>query len=139
MSGGKAMTFGPDGLLYQSTKNFMRIYNSATGTIVSTIQPMNGGDAMAFGADGLLYQSTPTAMRVYNPATGLIASTDLTMNGGKAMAFTDLPDTDGDGIPDYIDNCISKANPNQEDANGDGCGDACIKASWCGPPACLNM
>ena len=38
---------------------------------------------------------------------------------------TDFPDTDGDGVLDEIDNCISIANPNQADCNGDGIGDTC--------------
>jgi len=35
------------------------------------------------------------------------------------------PDTDGDGVIDSVDNCLNTPNPNQEDANGDGIGDAC--------------
>eukprot|EP01130_Rhizamoeba_saxonica_P009281 TRINITY_DN376_c0_g1_i10.p1 TRINITY_DN376_c0_g1~~TRINITY_DN376_c0_g1_i10.p1 ORF type:complete len:955 (-),score=262.83 TRINITY_DN376_c0_g1_i10:452-3289(-) len=34
-------------------------------------------------------------------------------------------DTDNDGIPDVDDNCPFTPNPNQEDCNGDGIGDAC--------------
>jgi PKD repeat protein len=34
-------------------------------------------------------------------------------------------DTDGDGIPDSVDNCPSTPNPDQADADGDGVGDAC--------------
>ena len=34
-------------------------------------------------------------------------------------------DTDGDGVPDSSDNCVSVANPDQADADGDGHGDAC--------------
>lgn len=34
-------------------------------------------------------------------------------------------DTDGDGIPDYQDNCLLAANPEQRDADGDGIGNAC--------------
>lgn len=34
-------------------------------------------------------------------------------------------DTDGDGIPDSADNCIERANPGQQDSNGDGFGNAC--------------
>ncbi len=34
-------------------------------------------------------------------------------------------DSDGDGIPDVIDNCPQVFNPNQVDRNGDGIADAC--------------
>lgn len=34
-------------------------------------------------------------------------------------------DTDGDGVPDYRDNCMLVANPGQHDGDGDGRGNAC--------------
>lgn len=34
-------------------------------------------------------------------------------------------DQDGDGVPDDEDNCVSVANPDQADSDGDGTGDAC--------------
>jgi cysteine-rich repeat protein len=40
-------------------------------------------------------------------------------------------DTDGDGIPDDRDNCVSVSNPSQTDSNHDGIGDACT-------PVCGN-
>jgi hypothetical protein len=35
------------------------------------------------------------------------------------------PDTDEDGVPDASDNCPEAANPQQENADGDGMGEAC--------------
>ncbi len=35
------------------------------------------------------------------------------------------PDTDGDGVPDPLDNCPDTANPDQADADTNGIGDAC--------------
>jgi hypothetical protein len=35
------------------------------------------------------------------------------------------PDTDGDGVPDSVDNCPTVKNLDQKDFNGDGKGDAC--------------
>ncbi len=42
---------------------------------------------------------------------------------GKTLSYTD--DTDGDGIPDALDNCPFVSNPDQKDTDGDGVGDAC--------------
>lgn len=39
------------------------------------------------------------------------------------------PDSDGDGIFDYFDNCLTIPNPDQEDLNEDGFGDACVDPS----------
>lgn len=36
-------------------------------------------------------------------------------------------DTDGDGVPDAVDNCPQVANPEQTDTDGDKIGDACEK------------
>ncbi len=43
----------------------------------------------------------------------------------KPQPTPDAPDTDGDGVPDAVDNCPAVANPAQTDSDGDGVGDAC--------------
>ena len=34
-------------------------------------------------------------------------------------------DDDGDGVEDHLDNCSARANPNQDDTDGDFCGNLC--------------
>jgi len=45
--------------------------------------------------------------------------------GIDSVVITGAPDTDGDTIPDSIDNCLDTYNPDQTDTDGDGVGDAC--------------
>lgn len=49
-----------------------------------------------------------------------LADTQTQSNAGYVLA-----DTDKDGIPDIRDNCVSVANANQVDVDGNGRGDAC--------------
>lgn len=42
-----------------------------------------------------------------------------------AQVCSDLPDNDGDGIPNVADNCPEVANPDQADNDGEGAGNAC--------------
>ncbi|GMV42537.1 MAG: hypothetical protein AMXMBFR64_42530 [Myxococcales bacterium] len=50
-----------------------------------------------------------------NPSTG----------GVLCCRNATTPDTDGDGIPDHVDNCVGVPNPDQLDSDLDGFGDAC--------------
>jgi uncharacterized repeat protein (TIGR03803 family) len=69
---------------------------------------------MTIGGDGSLYGTT---MAGGHPAGGVVFRLRL--------------DSDGDGIPDPLDNCPVLANPSQTDTDGDGIGDSCPTS---GPP-----
>jgi hypothetical protein len=53
----------------------------------------------------------------------------VTMNGASTTATVSLSTTtvdgDSDGVPDALDDCPTVSNPRQDDADGDGNGDAC--------------
>jgi hypothetical protein len=66
-----------------------------------------------------------SAMTLSRPGTQVEVSVEL--------AAANL-DSDGDGVPDAIDNCISTPNPDQTDTDGDGIGDACSGANDAGMP-----
>jgi len=59
----------------------------------------------------------------YMLSAGIEATNDLGMI--DTFTWSGLSDSDGDGIPDGSDNCPDTPNPNQEDADNDGIGDAC--------------
>lgn len=46
-------------------------------------------------------------------------------DGCDAACFDECDDTDGDGVCDETDNCVTTANADQADADGDTVGDAC--------------
>jgi hypothetical protein len=56
----------------------------------------------------------------------LVASAQGSFGGVTDAFVTKLGvDSDGDGIPDFADNCPIEPNPDQADRDGDGVGDAC--------------
>jgi hypothetical protein len=59
----------------------------------------------------------------------------LSFTATVAITFTTQPDTDGDGIPDAVDNCPLVFNPSQLDNDGDGIGDCCDPDTVT-PPGC---
>jgi hypothetical protein len=55
----------------------------------------------------------------------LVALALLVFNASHARAQSGLVDTDGDGVPNIIDNCILVPNPDQRDTQGRGIGNIC--------------
>ncbi|MFM9056193.1 MAG: hypothetical protein ACKOQY_05835, partial [Bacteroidota bacterium] len=58
-------------------------------------------------------------------AIGVESSSTDSYSGNGKIKLTPVQDTDGDGIPDPIDNCVIYANASQLDSDDDGVGDVC--------------
>ncbi len=58
------------------------------------------------------------------------------ISGESIQGLAIMPDADGDGVLDGLDNCPNVANPGQEDADGDGVGDACDQCANRPDPTC---
>ncbi|MEE9595169.1 MAG: DapH/DapD/GlmU-related protein [Acidiferrobacterales bacterium] len=61
---------------------------------------------------------------------GAFLDDDAGSGSGSAYVFS----RDGDGIPDDVDNCPTVFNPDQQDSNVDGFGDACVDPTVQLPP-----
>lgn len=68
--------------------------------------------------------TTTTATTLF-PTTTTTTAADSMSTTASTSTTTTLPDSDGDGVPDGVDDCPSISNPGQADADGDGLGDAC--------------
>lgn len=102
------------------------------GNVISPLAN-NGGPAMTHA----LVVGSPAINAASNPLAvdenGSALPTDQRGTGfpriGASIvdigAFELLPDSDGDGVVDELDNCSATPNPDQLDSDGDGIGNAC--------------
>ncbi|MBT8282220.1 MAG: thrombospondin type 3 repeat-containing protein, partial [Muriicola sp.] len=113
-----------------STSNILIQLFDANGNAITT-----GGESVVVSSTlGTVGNVTDLGNGSYSAilTSGTIAGTanlSFTINGNNALAETSVSfipyDSDGDGVPDDIDNCPQTSNPTQEDFDGDGLGDVC--------------
>ncbi len=94
--------------------------SSANYTIESDVISGGGGDSGS--ANYFISHTTGQSS-----ATGESSSANYSNYAGFWHAATGAPapDTDGDGVPDNIDNCRLTANSGQQDTDADGYGNMC--------------
>jgi len=68
--------------------------------------------------------TVPDDASVYVAVTAYDAELESDYSNEKLLART-VPDFDGDGVVDHLDNCSEAANPAQDDTDGDDCGNKC--------------
>ena len=89
------------------------------GTVV--IYPAHGGDpALRIQAQGMRQ-----GVVISEGTTRATVASGRQETATLALAAARAADSDGDGVPDAIDNCPAQANERQDDTNRDGRGDAC--------------
>ena len=104
---------GPNGCAKVFTEH-VRVY--VDGALVGSEDVDTAYAADTFAIPVQVPGGTHELRIVWEDADGVVASRELTVS---------VPDGDGDGVGDTVDNCPERRNAPQVDMDGDGIGDAC--------------
>src|SRR5262249_38036739 len=116
------------------TATALRLSAAAGGEITFTVVPTTTAGRIGidrdedgyYDRDELDLGSDPADASSIPPGgTTTTSTTTTTTTTPPGSTTTSLPHTDGDGVPDVVDDCPSVADPGQTDGDGDGLGDAC--------------
>jgi hypothetical protein len=101
--------------------------SSGTATFVPAIAMLNDTYTVTLLGTGFGPVTDLQLNRLDGEYQGALPSGDGSPGGDYVASFvvTGTPDSDGDGVPDAMDNCPNVANADQSDFDGDGLGDAC--------------
>lgn len=112
-------------LFFIFSVNFCAAQSSQNYTIHTDVLSGGGGESTSETYSAFSTTGQPSAI-------GESSSTNYNSDAGFWWAMVSA-DYDLDGIPDMFDNCPGVPNPEQEDTNGNGVGDACEGAiQWLG-------
>ena len=100
-------------------------YAGVTGAAEATLP-----DGATFNAQTGQFSWTPTAYQsgVYRVNFAVTDGEQTDFEEVTITVLDTIVDSDGDGVPDAIDNCPTVPNPDQSDLDGNGIGDACDPA-----------
>jgi gliding motility-associated-like protein len=99
------------------SKEFLTIDEEGTLKLI-----LNNNQISSFVND---YEIEPNSYVREVVAIDLAGNTSLAQEIQFSIENVDDTDSDGDGIDNYLDNCILTPNPDQLDTDGDGIGDVC--------------
>ena len=82
---------------------------------------------VAVAPDGTYVVADAVANKIFRvePVSGTITVLSDSFDLVQPVAIVAVIDSDGDGIPDALDNCPTVFNPDQRDLDGDGVGNVC--------------